>query len=153
MATRRGRIRPLLLVGGALAGAALAGAGVARRHLDLVEVHGRSMAPTLLPGDWLIVESWSLLRRPPQQGELVLAADPRQRGRELIKRVAEVRDGMAELRGDANEESTDSRAFGMLPLAEIRWRVAARYWPPDRISAGLADQAAQRKETAATQPS
>jgi nickel-type superoxide dismutase maturation protease len=137
MSPRRGRIRPLLLVGGALAGVALAGFGTARRHLDLVEVHGRSMAPTLLPGDWLVVESLSYGGRAPRPGELVLARDPRHPERELIKRVVAVHDGTAELRGDAADESTDSRAFGSLPLTEIRWRVAARYWPPERVSAAL----------------
>ena len=110
-------------------------AGVAAsRWLDVVEVRGSSMAPALLAGDRLLVESRSYLGRAPRPGEIVLAADPRQADRELIKRVAAVDEEIAaaDLRGDAPEESTDSREFGAVPLAEIRWRVALRYWPPER---------------------
>jgi nickel-type superoxide dismutase maturation protease len=100
----------------------------------VVEVHGGSMAPALLPGDRLLVESRSYQRRAPRPGEVVLAADPRESDRELIKRVASIDDavGAADLRGDAPDESTDSRAFGAVPLSTIRWRAAFRYWPPER---------------------
>ena len=126
------RRRPLVALLGAAAGVA---AGVAAsRWLDVVEVHGGSMAPALLPGDRLLVESRSYLGRPPRPGEIVLAADPRQGDRELIKRVASVDPDTtaADLRGDAPDESTDSRDFGAVPLADIRWRAAFRYWPPER---------------------
>jgi hypothetical protein len=65
---------------------------------------------------------------------VVLAADPREPARELVKRVATVDDAVstALLRGDAPDASTDSRDFGAVSLSEIRWRVAFRYWPPDR---------------------
>ena len=92
------------------------------------------MAPSLLPGDRLVVESRSYTRRAPRQGEVVLAADPREPARELVKRVAAI-DSVAStavLRGDAPDGSTDSRDFGAVPLREISWRVAFRYWPPDR---------------------
>ena len=111
-----------------------AGIGIGRRWLDVVEVRGASMAPALLPGDRLVVESRSYLSRQPRRGEVVLAPDPREPERELIKRVASV-DETAEsaaLRGDAPEASTDSRAFGAVPLSEIRWRAVFRYWPPER---------------------
>ena len=126
------RRRPLVALLGAAAGVA---AGVAAsRWLDVVEVRGHSMAPALLPGDRLLVESRSYLSRVPRPGEIVLAADPRQGDRELIKRVATVDEAAAaaDLRGDAPDESTDSRAFGAVPLAAIRWRAAFRYWPPER---------------------
>ena len=66
----------------------------------------------------------------------MLAADPRQPRRELVKRVAAYDPGTdrVELRGDATESSTDSRAFGSVPREGVRWRVALRYWPPLRIS-------------------
>ena len=99
------------------------------------------MAPALLPGDRLLVESRSYLSRQPRQGEVVLAADPREPERELIKRVAavDVNAGTVELRGDAPGSSTDSRAFGAMPLSAIRWRAVIRYWPPQR--AGRLDAA------------
>lgn len=109
----------------------------ASRWLDVVEVHGSSMAPSLLPGDRLVVECRSFSLRAPRAGEVVLARDPREPGRELIKRVVAVSDAgdAADLRGDAPDESTDSREFGAVPLSAIRWRAALRYWPPQR--AGL----------------
>jgi len=112
-----------------------AGISIGRRWLDVVEVRGASMAPALLPGDRLLVESHSYLTRKPSLGEVVLAADPRDPDRELIKRVASIDEtaASAELRGDAAAASTDSREFGAVPLSEIRWRAVFRYWPPDRV--------------------
>jgi nickel-type superoxide dismutase maturation protease len=126
------RRRPFVALLGAAAG--IAAGAAAARWLDVVEVHGGSMAPTLLPGDRLLVESRSYLGRAPRPGEIVLAADPRQGDRELIKRVAVVDEvaAAADLRGDAPDESTDSREFGAVPLSDIRWRAAFRYWPPER---------------------
>lgn len=124
--------RPLVALLGAAAG--IAAGAAATRWLDVVEVRGGSMAPALLAGDRLVVESRSYLSRSPRPGEVVLAADPRQSDRELIKRVASVDEAgaAADLRGDAPDESTDSRDFGAVPLADIRWRAAFRYWPPER---------------------
>jgi nickel-type superoxide dismutase maturation protease len=129
MPRRRGLGRPFFLMLGMAAGIS-----VGRRWLDVVEVRGRSMAPSLLPGDRLVVESHSYQGRAPRLGEIVLAADPRKSDRELIKRVAAVDDVAREahLRGDALGKSTDSREFGAVPLSAIRWRAAFRYWPPER---------------------
>lgn len=129
MARGKGLGGPLFLALGMAAGIT-----IGRRWLDVVEVRGGSMAPSLLPGDRLLVESRSYLGRPPRPGEVVLAADPRQPDRELIKRVASIDDAAwsAELRGDAPEASTDSREFGAIPLSDIRWRAIFRYWPPQR---------------------
>lgn len=126
------RRRPLVALLGAAAGI-VAGAA-ASRWLDVVEVRGGSMAPSLLPGDRLLVESRSYRNRAPRPGEVVLATDPRRSERELIKRVAAVDEAgdAADLRGDAPEASTDSRDFGAVPLSTIRWRAAFRYWPPER---------------------
>jgi mitochondrial inner membrane protease subunit 1 len=122
-----------LIVGAAAVLAALAaGAALAGRWVDIVEVRGGSMAPSLLPGDLLVVERWTYRRRRPRRGEVVLVRDPREPRRELIKRVAATDGRLITLRGDAPDASTDSRTFGELPLAGVRWRVALRYWPPDR---------------------
>ena len=135
MSTRGGRLRariPGLGIVAALAAGAAAGIAALRR-LDAVEVTGFSMAPSLLPGDRLIAESWTYARRRPRIGEVVLARDPRSPSRELIKRVAAVESGLLDLRGDLPTASTDSRHFGRLPAATVRWRVALRYWPPARV--------------------
>jgi nickel-type superoxide dismutase maturation protease len=134
MSAERGPRRALFLVLGSLAaiGAAAVAGG---RWFDVVHVRGRSMAPALLPGDRLLVETLTYRRRTPRSGEIVLAADPRQPLRELVKRIGLVdpSSGSAELIGDAPEASTDSRTFGPVDLADLRWRVAIRCWPPGRI--------------------
>lgn len=136
MSPERGR-RPLSssVLRGIALGAGLAAAAGVRKWLDVVEVQGGSMAPTLLPGEWLVVERRTFARRAPRVGEIVLAADPREPDRELIKRVAAVdlQAGTIDLHGDAPDASTDSRAFGALRLEDVRWRVVARYWPPARM--------------------
>ncbi len=116
----RGLIWPLLGLVGLLA---------ARRRLDVVQVRGRSMAPALLPGDRLLVARLGS----PRVGDVVLAADPRDAGRELVKRVSDVDGGGVTLRGDNPKESTDARTFGAIPPDGVRWRVIGRYWPASRI--------------------
>lgn len=128
MRTRRGRSRPLFFILGIGAGLGF----VASRWTDAVAVRGSSMAPTLEAGDLLLVERWTFTRRAPRAGDIVLARDPRNGGRELIKRVAGVRAGRVELRGDGSA-STDSREFGDLPPEAVAWRVALRYWPLERF--------------------
>lgn len=133
---RAGLRGPLFLLLGMAAGVT-----VGRRWLDVVEVRGRSMAPALLPGDRLLVESRSYQGRAPRPGEVVLAADPRKPERELIKRVGAIEEGSAtaELRGDDPAASTDSREFGAVPLSSIRWRAVYRYWPPGRAGRLVVD--------------
>lgn len=124
-----GRARTRVLpwfVGGLLL---LAGIVAALRRLDVVVVRGRSMEPALAPGDRLLVVR---SMRAPRVGEVVLSADPRDRSRELVKRVTAVRRGAVTLRGDAPHASTDSRAFGTVPVAAIRWRAVVRIWPLKR---------------------
>ncbi len=130
-------MRPLVFVPGLFAG--LAAALTITRRLDVVEVDGHSMAPALLPGDRLLVESISYARRPPRPGEVVLARDPRHASRELVKRVAASDGEHLELLGDSPAASTDSREFGAIPIAEVHWRAVIRYWPPRRLAflAGL----------------
>ena len=102
---------------------------VVRRHIDVVEVRGRSMVPALRPRDRLIA---TRLSRPPRPGEIVIAPDPRAPGRELVKRVVAAGRSGVVLRGDNVAWSTDARAFGPVPASAIEWRVAVRYWPLDR---------------------
>ena len=110
---------------------ALLAAGVvvaARRRLDVVEVRGRSMAPSLLPGDRLLV-----LRAGPRAGDVVLAPDPRDTRRELIKRVATLGPARIALRGDNASSSTDAT----VGRSAVAWRAILRYWPPSRLTARL----------------
>ena len=99
------------------------------RRVDVVEVRGRSMAPALLPGDRLLVARLGT----PRVGDVVLAFDPRDPRRELVKRVSGLEGGRVTLRGDNRSQSTDARTFGALPQNSVGWRVVGRYWPADRI--------------------
>ncbi len=90
------------------------------------------MAPTLLPGDWLLADPDAYHDSPPGAGDLVLVPDPREPSRLLVKRVAEVVDGALLVAGDASGESTDSRAFGPVEASAVEGRPWFRYWPPRR---------------------
>jgi signal peptidase I len=119
------------MIGRGLLGSLLAAIAVLalRRRFDVVEVRGRSMAPALQPGDRLLVARVG----PPRVGDVVLAADPRDTRRELVKRVSGLDAGGVMLTGDNRTESTDARSFGALPPAAVTWRVIGRYWPASRI--------------------
>ena len=94
------------------------------------------MAPTVLPGDWLLVDPSAYQGRVPRVGDLVVVPDPRIRDRLLVKRVANLtQDGRIELAGDTADHSTDSRVFGPVDPGSVVGRPWFRYWPPRR--AGL----------------
>ena len=101
---------------------------LARRYVDVVEVRGRSMMPTLRPGDRLLV-----IRASARIGDVVVALDPRDPGRELIKRVRAADASGVTLRGDNAAASTDARVFGVVEAKAVQWRAVGRYWPPDRV--------------------
>jgi nickel-type superoxide dismutase maturation protease len=88
------------------------------------------MEPALRAGDWIVVSS---LWRPPRIGAIVLVRDPRDRENLMLKRVAAVGDGTCTLLGDRAEESTDSRTFGPVPLANVLGRAVFRYGPITRM--------------------
>lgn len=116
-----GRYRTLLIPGTA---AVLAYA--ACRRLRRLVVVGRSMQPTLEPGDRVVL----LKSRRARPGDLVVVPDPRDGGRLVVKRAVGVSDGGIVVRGDNPEASTDSRVFGPVPASSVRGRVVYRYHPP-----------------------
>ena len=77
LATPHGRIRAMLVL-------------FVRSWEARVAIEGPSMEPTLSAGDWLLVDPDAYARRRPVAGELVLAPDPREDERLLIKRVESV---------------------------------------------------------------
>ena len=97
-----------------------------------VAVSGRSMEPTFRDGDWLLVRR---LGRLPRAGELVVATDPRQPTRLLVKRVRSVAGGRVTVHGDHADprESTDSRQFGPIPGSTVVGRPVLRYAPLRRF--------------------
>ena len=92
------------------------------------------MAPTLMPGDWLLADPEAFRERPPGVGELVLVPDPRVPSRLLVKRVVRLDDlGWLLVGGDDPAASTDSRTFGALDPARVEGCPWFRYWPLARI--------------------
>jgi nickel-type superoxide dismutase maturation protease len=88
------------------------------------------MEPTVREGDWLLVRR---LRRRPRVGERVVAADPREPARLLVKRVSAVAGDRISVAGDHPDRSTDSRHFGALPVSAIVGRPLLRYAPLERL--------------------
>lgn len=102
------------------------------RLVARVEVSGRSMVPTLEPGDRVLV----LRRRRLGPGDLVAVADPRRPERVLVKRVAGVEGDMVTVLGDNPAESTDSRTFGAVHRRSVLGVAVYRYAPsPKRLAA------------------
>lgn len=107
------------------------------------------MAPALAPGDYLVVDRRAYARRAPAPGEVVIARDPRDASREIVKRVAaSAAAGGVALLGDDPAVSTDSRAFGPVPRAAIVGRAVWRYWPRARF--GPVPSRARRASTSAS---
>lgn len=134
MPTPRRRATAAILKGSVLAGAALfVAVGLTRRFVRY-EVSGESMAPALLAGDYLVVDTRAYRRCLPRPGHVVVARDPRDPSRELVKRVRDVEPSGAWIEGDSPASSTDSRVFGRVPLDNIAGRARLRYWPyPTRL--------------------
>ena len=116
-----------------LVGLAVGSGGVLLRR---VEVTGDSMAPTLLPGDRLVVRRLGR-RHPLRPGDLVTLSSPLAPGRPpvLVKRVARCDPTWVEVRGDNPVASTDSRDFGRVPRGAVRAKVLYRYGPAGRTGA------------------
>ena len=93
-----------------------------------VRVEGDSMLPTLRDGDRLVVRRTHRIG----PGAIVVAVDPRDRTRPLVKRVAAVGPQGVDLVGDNPAASTDSRAFGPLTPDMVRGRAVYRYAPSNR---------------------
>jgi signal peptidase I len=118
----------------------------ARRGPWRAEVAEGSMAPALLPGDWLLLDPTGA--RWPRPGSIVVIREPGT-GVLAIKRVVErgrtsapgprgdrerslgPRD--ARLLGDAPSGSIDSRTYGPLDADALVARAWFRYGPPGRI--------------------
>jgi signal peptidase I len=109
-----------------------------------VAVAETSMAPALLPGDWLLLDPTT--RRWPRRGSIVVFREP---GTETlaVKRVAarpgdrvRIPQGIlrlapdeAWLLGDNAAPSVDSRRYGPVVLESLVGRVWFRYGPASRL--------------------
>ena len=141
------RLRLFLLASGILAVAWDVGALArrARQRPWRVEVAGESMAPTLRPGDWLLVDPSP--PRWPRRGTIVVVREP---ATELVvvKRLAgrpgdsvqgvdgvpiALAPGQAWLASDASDAAIDSRRYGPVDIERLLGRVAWRYGPGGRF--------------------
>lgn len=103
-----------------------------------LEVTGWSMAPTLVPGDWV------LAFRPPRfrLGDVVVVEHPQIPGYEMVKRIKGVPGQVVGdttlaqddwwVEGDEDQASTDSRDFGAVSGGLLKARVVVVYGPQHR---------------------
>ena len=87
-------------------------------------VHGFSMYPTLKPGQNLISFNWAYINRKPEVGDLVII---KIKEREMVKRVGSVSSNQVFVKGDNNQESTDSRHFGPVSMDQVMGKVIWYY--------------------------
>lgn len=127
---------PGLVLRLALIAAGLTAAYRIGRRYRRFAISGRSMAPALEAGDWVLVDEHAYQVRLPRRGHVVVACDPREPTRHIVKRVAGVNlHREVILEGDNPGESTDSRHFGPVSAGLLRGRVRWRYWPVSRAGA------------------
>lgn len=88
-----------------------------RKLIVVRRVNGRSMMPYLNPGQ--IVVGHGLFRRI-QPNDIIMFEH---NGVEKIKRVHQVFAAELFVLGDNSRESTDSRQFGMVPIAAVKARI------------------------------
>ena len=126
---------------GVVAGLALvvaAAAAFARYRPARVAIEGISMAPTLLPDDWVLVVTPDHFDR----DDVVVVEHPQRPGYEIVKRLVAVPGDELDGRileadefwveGDFAEHSTDSRAFGPVTGAQLKATAVLIYWPLER---------------------
>ena len=94
---------------------------------DRYIVEGESMAPSVSPGEHVLVNRAIYWISKPKAGDLVVMQDPREPKRLLLKRIDEARENSFEVVGDNPMASTDSRTFGPVPRDLIVGKVWFRY--------------------------
>jgi signal peptidase I len=117
-------------------------------------INSRSMMPTILPKDVILVDKASsylkfqILNMPPNAGDIIFFKEPIilkqylsdnhlpaiKEGDLLVKRVLILKDSACiEVRGDNPPSSLDSRQFGCFPVKDIVGNPLIRMWPPQRF--------------------
>ena len=95
-------------------------------------VSGDSMKPAYPAGSCLLVNRLIYKFISPKVGDAIIARDPRDRDRLLLKRVMKKDENGFWLAGDNPSESTDSRIFGSVERDLIVGKVLFRYWGEKR---------------------
>lgn len=102
-----------------------------RSWRNRVAVAGHSMEPRLRDGDWLLVDPLAFAERTPRVGDLVVAADPRQADRLLVKRVRALgTGGTLTIGGDHHAHEEETITIGPSAVVGRPW---LRYAPTRRI--------------------
>lgn len=118
--------------------------GAGRLSWQLVEVTGPSMAPTLLNGDWLLIQRIGSGAGQVREGDVVVLRHPLQQDLLIVKRAVERRAGGWWVMGDNAFVQNDSREFGTVPDDMVVARARGRFRPPSEVQrsvAGLASWA------------
>lgn len=85
-------------------------------------IKGKSMSPTLNPGDIVLASSLPYLFRGPNINEVIVCWEPRSR-KILVKRIIKLDKDAYFITGDNPEESTDSNSFGPIMRRDIIGKV------------------------------
>ncbi len=101
-----------------------------------VRVVGKSMVPTLQPGDHVLVDqSGSII-----DGAIVVARHPTTVDQLVVKRVMTINgDGSVTLASDNPSEGTDSRTWGPLPAEEVVGTVTWVFGKPHALGVDRED--------------
>jgi signal peptidase I len=118
---------------------------------SFVFLTGDSMQPTITDGDVVFTRSYNPRKHEIKKNDIVCVKSPTDRGILVCKRVAlleheydnissnilrpstRIAAGHCFLLGDNLYSSSDSRAYGPVPMGLIYSRVLLRIWPPNRI--------------------
>jgi nickel-type superoxide dismutase maturation protease len=109
-----------------------------RLPFRLVEVTGPSMVPTLLHGDWLLIQYVRRAAEEIREGDVVILRHPLQQDLLIVKRAAQRREGGWWVLGDNAFVENDSREFGTVPDELVVARGRGRFRPPREVQRSLA---------------
>jgi nickel-type superoxide dismutase maturation protease len=99
--------------------------------MDVYHVPSNSMRPAIEPGDMLLVDRLSPWLADPVPGEVILFRHPRDPGRVMVKRVAEIRPGGLHVLGDNAAQSLDSREGWLVAPGDVIGRALLVVWSRD----------------------
>lgn len=112
--------------------------GAGRLSWQVVEVTGPSMAPTLLSGDWLLIQKVSSGAEQVREGDVVVLRHPLQQDLLIVKRAVERRGRGWWVLGDNTFVENDSREFGAVPDDLVLARARGRFRPPRELQRSVA---------------
>jgi nickel-type superoxide dismutase maturation protease len=112
--------------------------GAGRLSWQVVEVTGPSMAPTLLSGDWLLIQKVSSGAEQVREGDVVVLRHPLQQDLLIVKRAVERRGRGWWVLGDNTFVENDSRECGAVPDELVLARARGRFRPPRELQRSVA---------------